>query len=127
MLFSYIPTGEDGVLKMHRRIRKIDITDDISKDIDSSTDEDIQYRSGKLERSSGSTSFYLVNDSDSYTGEELFSLSRTFSGSGSYSMDLQSCRKVNKYTFKVQKRKIFSEMRDNSKEEGLRATIDEGA
>ena len=64
-----------------------------------------------------------MNNSDSETDEESFSLSQTFSGSGS---DLLSCHKVNKYTFAAQKRKIFSEMRDNSKEEGLRATIDEG-
>ena len=99
--FSYTPTDEDGFVKMKREVRKSDISDYSSKaskdDIDTSKDEEIEYRDGKLQRSSGNTSFHLVNDSDSKPDSDTasLSLSQTVTASGSYNMNLGSCNAVN--------------------------------
>lgn len=129
--FSYTPTTEEGLLKMKRTVRKDDVeeySNDANKDdIDTSKDEEIQYRSGKLERSAGRTSFHLVNDSSSDNSDlEPFSLSQTFAARGSYLMELQSCRTHKVRAFGAQKKKIMSEMQHNSKEEGLKSTVNKG-
>ncbi len=99
---------------MHRAIRKVDVSEysneDPSDDIDTAQDEEIQYRSGRLERSSGNATFHLVNDSNSDTDQDPQSLSKAFAASGSYRMELQSCRQLNYYAFSVQKRRILSEI-----------------
>jgi hypothetical protein len=123
---SYTPTIEQGLLKMHRTIRKADITSEKrSPDVDTAQDEDIQYRSGRLERSSGNTSFHLVNHTS--PGAELppMSLSQAFAATGSYRMELESCRKLSMHALAEQKRAIMSQVIQRLGEEGLRATIDE--
>ena len=115
-------------MKMHRSIRKEDMSEisgeDSLEDIDTAQDDEIQYRSGRLERASGNTMFHPVNESDTGTNADTVSLSQTFSATGSYNMELKSCRKVNQYMFGVQKKKILSEMKKNSKHDSLKAKID---
>lgn len=122
MLYSYTPTTEDGLLKMHRKIRKVDVsTEEQSDDIDTDQDEEIQYRSGRLERSSGNTTIHLVNNS--HSDSDGLSLSRAFAASGSYSMELQTCRKLSQYTYAARKKRILSEMGQDPKEGDLKAMI----
>ena len=54
---------------------------------------------------------------------EPLSLSQAFAASGSYAMELRACRRINKYMFSVQKRRILYELRA-SLEEGLGANLD---
>lgn len=115
---------------MKRTIRRDDVSEysnEVTKDdIDTTKDEEIQYRSGRLEKSSGVTTFHLVNNSYNDSDLESFSLSRAFSASGSYKMELQACRRVNNRALGVQKKRIFSEMKRDSKEEGLKASVNKG-
>ena len=126
--FSYTPTTEEGLVKMHRSIRKEDVSEisdeDSLEDIDTAQDDEIQYRSGRLERASGNTMFHPVNESDTETNADTVSLSQTFSATGSYNMELKNCRKISQYMFGVQKKKILSEMEKNSQQESLKAKID---
>lgn len=113
---------------MHRRIRREDVseysTEEPSDDIDTEQDEEVLYRSGRLERSTGNASVHLVNSSSSDLELNSVSLSQALAATGSYKLELQTCRRVGKYTYGVQKRRILSEMGRNSKEEDLKATID---
>lgn len=113
---------------MHRKIRKADVseysTEEPSEDIDTTQDEEIQYRSGRLERSSGNSTVHLVNSSNSEIDLDTVSLSQALAASGAYRMELQTCRKLGKYAYGVQKRRILSEMGKSSREEDLKATID---
>jgi hypothetical protein len=113
---------------MHRKIRKIDVSEysseEPSDDIDTEQDEDVQYRSGRLERSSGNTTLRLVNDTNSDIDDDPgISLSEAFAASGSYQMELRSCRKLSEYQYVVQKRRMLSEM-GNIEEENLKANLD---
>ncbi len=115
---------------MKRTIRKDDVGEYSSgankADVDTMKDEEIQYRSGKLERSAGNTFFHLVNDSSFNNSDlESFSLSQTFSARGSYTMELQFCRRLNS-VFSAKRNKILSEMKRDSKEEGLQAIVNKG-
>ncbi len=113
---------------MHRKIRKTDVSEysdeEPSDDIDTAQDEEIQYRSGRLERSSGKASFHLVNDSNTGTDQDAQSLSEAFAASGSYQMELQTCRMLSRYSFGIKKRRIFSEIEHSSEERDLKAVID---
>ena len=115
-------------MKMHRSVRKEDVREisgeDSLEDIDTAQDDEIQYRSGRLERASGNTMFHPVNESDTGTNVDTVSLSHIFSATGSYNMELKSCRKIRKYLFGVQKKKILSEMKKNSQQESLKTKID---
>ena len=123
-----MPTGEEGLVKMQRKIRKEDVSElsseDSMEDIDTAQDEEIQYRSGRLERSSGNTMIHFVNESDTGTEADTVSLSQAFSATGSYNMELKSCSMINQSMFRVQKNKILSEMKKSSKEESLKAKVD---
>jgi hypothetical protein len=95
-----------------------------SDNIDTEQDEDVQYRSGRLERSSGNTTLRLVNETNSNTDDDpSITLSEAFAASGSYQMELISCRKLSEYQYVVLKRRIMSEM-GNIEEEDLKANID---
>lgn len=111
---------------MRRTIHKVDVSEyaseEPSEDVETAQDEEIQYQSGRMERSSGNTSVYLVNNSNSDL--DSISLSQAFAASGSYKMELQTCRRVSKYAYGVQKRRIWSEIGRGSKEEDLKATFD---
>ena len=131
--FSYTPTDEDGFVKMKREVRKSDISDYSSKaskdDIDTSKDEEIEYRDGKLQRSSGNTSFHLVNDSNSDREHDSdtnsLSLSQTFAASGSYNMKLGSCSAVNRNAYRTKKKKVLAAISGSlSEKESLNAKID---
>ena len=98
-------------------------SEDSMEDIDTAQDEEIQYRSGRLERSSGNTMIHLVNESDTVPVDTV-SISQAFSAAGSYSMELKSCRTIDPYMFDIQKNNIQSEMKNNSMEEGLKAKVD---
>ena len=126
ILYSYPSGSEDGVLRMKRSVRRGDVSqysiDAPAEDIDTSKDEEVEYESGKLKRSSGNATFHLLNDSLNEV-ESDFSLTQAFSASGSYSLELQECNNINSYAYRVQKKKVMSEMR-KSKEEDLTATVD---
>ena len=121
-----MPTMEEGVLKMHRTIRKADVTSEkLSKDIDTAQDEEVQYRGERMEQSSGNTSFHLVETS--YPADDELppvSLSQAFAAAGSYRMELKVCRKLSQDTFAVRKRRIMSDIDQSLGAENLKATID---
>ena len=116
---------------MRREIRKVDVKEysdeNPSDDIDTAQDEEVQYRSGRLERSSGNASFHLLknNATDSSADEEPLTLSKAFAGSGSYKMELLRCRLLGKYDYSAKKKRILSRVMYASKEEDLKAKIDE--
>lgn len=125
LLYSYTPTTEEGVLKMHRSIRKADVTSEkLSDGIDTAQDEEVQYRSGRLERSSGNASFHLVKNSEADEEPSPMSLSQAFAATGSYTMELQACRKLSKDAFAVRKRRIMSAISQSLSEESLKANLD---
>lgn len=108
---------------MRRKIRKVDMSEfSDDDDIETAQDEEIQYRSGRLQRSSGNASFYLVNDTSSDPDLNPMSLSQAFAATGSYKMELKACHKINKYAYGVQKKRIMSEMKQSPKED-LKAII----
>ena len=115
---------------MKREVRRGDVSEYSSEatreDIDTSKEEEIEYRKGKLQHSSGNTSFHLINGSDSDPDPDLdpVSLSQKFYASGSYDMKLQACRKLNKFAHRALKRKIFADLRQDPSEEDLKAKID---
>lgn len=112
---------------MHRKVRKDDVseysTGEPSEDLETETDEEVQYRSGRMERSSGNVSAHLVNSTDSDLDNDSIALLQTFAASGSYIMELQTCRRVSKTAYRVHTKKIRFEMGHDSKEEDLKAII----
>ena len=119
---------EDGRIKMKRSIYKADVneysTEVPANDVDTFKEEEVEYQSGKLQWSSGNTSFHLDNSSVNDKSDlNSFSLAQAFAASGSYSLYLESCGVMNRYTFGVQKKRIVSEMK-RSEEEDLKATVD---
>jgi len=114
---------------MHREIHTDDVSEFSSEtdteDIETDTSEDIQYRNGRLEKSSGSTFFNLVDDDPSDVVDDSFSLSRALSVSGTYNMDVIICQALDEKLYSEQRQKLFSEISYNSKEEGLKPNIDE--
>ena len=100
--FRYIPTNEDGIQKMHRSISSRDVeeysTNVQPRDIQLTKDEDIEYRSGTLYSSSGTTfieilTFTKGTQQQSADEEEPSNLtdSNTFTVNGSYTLDRMQC------------------------------------
>ena len=99
----YETTGNDSSVKMHRTISSDDVkkysTGDRMKDVKLEKEEDIEYHSGHLYHSSGSTTVKMANSKQKFTGrrttlqegplnEELLS------ANGSYVLDLLHCYTV---------------------------------
>ena len=127
--YSYFPTDEEGLVHVKRTIRKNDVnqysTDVVQDDVDTSKDEEVVYQSGKLKRSSGKTSFQLVNTTES-SDKEPIALSNAFSASGSYIMRLNTCNRFSQTSFFLYKRKLYSQMKQGMKVENLQASVNKG-
>lgn len=116
---------------MKRTIRKEDVKEYADEgagdDVDTTKEEEIVYRSGKLEKSSGTATFRLVNRSniDDSTDDEdsTFSFDQVFFAHGSYEIKVQTCHRVNQYMMGLRKKHIFKKMERDLKEEGLKATV----
>lgn len=122
------------VSKMNRSIHGTDIkeySDGLKPDgdVESTIQEEMEYKEGKLEHSTGYMMVEMVNTSkEEYSNEESLndqqpSLSRAFSARGQYELTLQECFEVSKKQRLSQKRMIQSRIKHGIKE-GLRATID---
>ena len=127
----YIPTNEDGVQKMHRSISSRDIeeysTDAQPRDIQLTKDEDIEYRSGTLYSSSGTTFVEILTLSQGRQQqladeEEPSNLtdSKTFTVNGSYTLDRMQCYTLSKSAAAQRNGRSV----DNVVETSLKATVD---
>lgn len=125
MNFNRIDTSqEDGAIKMHRTITGDDVLaypNDIPKqDIKLTKEEDIEYQSGKLRHSAGTTS---VKVSKTDSEQDTKSFSNLFSAKGSYALDLVQCYSITNRAYARHRRSSGNEMETNGVEEGLQATL----
>ena len=99
----YETTGNDGSVKMHRSISSGDIKEYSTgarvKDVQLEKEEDIEYRSGHLYHSSGSTTVKLVKPQQRFSGRHTTLQDGPlneglFSANGSYVLDLLRCYTV---------------------------------
>ncbi len=123
----------DDKLKMNRSIHETDIkeySDGLKPDgdVESTIQEELEYKEGKLEHSTGYTMIDMVNSSKKdYSDEESLneqqpSLSQAFSARGQYQLTLQECSEVSKNQSISQKKMMQSRIKHGIKE-GLKATI----
>lgn len=117
---------------MNRSIHDMDIkeysTGPKRDDIESTMQEEIEYRNGQLERSTGNMVIQMVNSSNGLDineeeNEDGPSLSRAFSASGKYQLELQDCVELSTDSFKSVRNSIKSRMR-HSAAEGLKVHLD---
>ena len=98
--FSYESTGDNSSVKMHRSISSSDVKEYSTgihvKHVQLQKEEDIEYRSGYLYHSSGSTTVKMVKPSQRFASkQEDDSLTEDlFSANGSYVLDLVHCYTV---------------------------------
>ena len=127
----YIPTDKDGVKKMHRSISTRDVeeysTDAQPRDIQLTKDEDIEYRSGTLYSSSGTTFVEILTFSQGRQQqlddeEEPSNLtdSNMFTVNGSYTLDRMQCYTLSKSAAAQRNGRSV----DNMVETSLKATVD---
>ena len=114
---------------MHRMVESGDVADYPSgankKDVKLVKDEDVEYHSGTLFHSRGTTS---VSVGTSSGGGDLDSIitPETFSGHGSYSLDLQRCYSLSQTVHSRKRRSLEEEIERDFEEDSLKATMDEG-
>ena len=82
------------------------------RDIQLMKEEEIEYRDGVLQHSSGDTSFKIQNRHQTETGQEK-KLSDAFSAHGSYTLDLQRCYTSKKENKARRKRTLDDHMNQN--------------
>ena len=97
--FSYESTGDNSSVKMHRSISSSDVKEYSTgihvKHVQLQKEEDIEYRSGYLYHSSGSTTVKMVKPSQRFASKQDGSLTEDlFSANGSYVLDLVHCYTV---------------------------------
>ena len=104
---------------MHRFIDSKDVIDYSTgarkRDIQLQKDEDIEYRDGILQHSSGDTSFKIQNKkgiTEPESGQEK-DFSDAFSAHGSYNLDLQRCYTQTKHDGARRKRSLHDQMNQN--------------
>ena len=122
--------NSDSVKKMHRSVTNKDVIDYSTgarkRDIQLRKEEDIEYRNGILQHSSGDTSFKIQNKNGikepQHTQEKEFS--DVFSAHGSYTLDLQRCHTLTRKDGARRKRSLISQMnRNRISEERLTASF----
>ena len=102
---SHDPTESDSSVKMHRSVFSSDVREYSTgvrvKDVQLEKEEDIEYRSGHLYYSSGSTTVKLVKPRKRFSGKHtILSLQagplneEMISANGSYELDLLNCYSV---------------------------------
>ena len=125
----YIPTNEDGTQKMHRSVTSDDVEEypgeNQAQDIHLTKDEDIEYRSGILYSSSGTTFVQVLTlpqgkQQQLADGEEPLSNPNTFSANGSYTLDRMRCYTLSRSAAAPKNRRNVNNLVETS----LRATID---
>ena len=116
--------------KMHRSIDSKDVihysTGARKRDIQLRKEEDIEYRNGVLQHSSGDTSFKVQskNSIEEPQSSQEKEFSDAFSARGSYTLDLQRCYTPTKRDGTRRKRSIDDEMnRNRMSEERLTANF----
>ena len=97
--FSYESTGDNSSVKMHRSISSSDVKEYSTgihvKHVQLQKEEDIEYRSGYLYHSSGSTTVKMVKPSQRFASKQDGPLTEDlFSANGSYVLDLVHCYTV---------------------------------
>ena len=128
MYLNRFEADGDGNQKMHRHIENDDIIA-YSSGAKKSTfhlikDEDIDYRQGILQHSSGSIVVELNNVQNQ--SEKEMPISKALSSQGSYTMDLQQCYTPAKHRQNRQRRSMDRKMSASVKEEDLKAHFDSG-
>ena len=109
----------DKVKKMHRFVDSNDVIDYSTgarkRDIQLKKAEDIEYRDGILQHSSGDTSFKIQNTNDIAQPEnsQEKEFSDAFSAHGSYNLDLQQCYIPTKQDGERGKRSLNDQMNKN--------------
>ena len=103
---------------MQRVINSQDVIDDThSRDIQLTKDEDIEYQSGTLYSSSGTTFVEILQERQQYLADEE---SNRLIANGSYTLEKMQCYTLSKSAAAhINKRSV-----DNMVETSLRATID---
>ena len=104
---------------MHRSVDSKDVIDYSTgarkRDIQLRKEEDIEYRDGVLQHSSGDTSFKIENKNDikepQHSQEKEFS--DAFSAHGSYTLDLQRCYTPTRKDGARRKRSLNDQMNQN--------------
>lgn len=127
----YERSEENGRLKMNRSIHEVDITEYSTgskpEDVVSSTQEELEYRNGKLEYSAGNMVVQVVEDSEDYLNKEEQegrpSFSKIVSARGRYSLTLHECHEETTTSSSVHKKRVQSNMKHSVVEE-LKAKID---
>ena len=103
LFYRYETAGNDSSVKMHRTITSDDVkkysTGARMKDVQLEKEEDIEYRSGQLYHSSGSTTVKMANSRKRFTGrhatlQEGPLNDELLSANGSYILDLLRCYTV---------------------------------
>ena len=109
----------DNVKKMHRSIDGKDVIDYSTgarkRDIQLRKEEDIEYRDGILQHSSGDTSFKIQNKNsiEEPRSSQEKEFSDAFSAHGSYNLDLQRCYTLTKQDGARHKRSLNDQMNQN--------------
>ena len=122
--------NSDNVKRMHRSFDGKDIinysTGARKRDIQLRKEEDIEYRDGILQHSSGDTSFKIQNENgiaDTQSSQEK-EFSDTFSAHGLYTLDLQQCYIPTRKDGARRKRSLIDQMSQNKiSEERLTANF----
>ena len=108
--------NSDRVKKMHRSINGKDVIDYSTgarkRDIQLRKEEDIEYRDGVLQHSSGDTSFKIENINEPQHSQEK-EFSDVFSAHGSYTLDLQRCYAPTSKDGARRKRSLNDQMNQN--------------
>ena len=108
--------NSNNVKKMHRSVDGKDVIDYSTgarkRDILLRKEEDIEYRNGVLQHSSGDTSFKVERKSaiEERQSNEEKEFSDAFSARGSYTLDLQQCYTPTKQDRARRKRSLDDEM-----------------
>ena len=117
-----------GNQKMHRHIENDDVISYSSgakkNRFHLVKDEDVDYRQGTMQHSSGSILVEPQNIQNE--GKKEMSVSKALSSRGSYTMDLQQCYTPAKHRQSRQRRGLNRKMRTIIIEEDLKAKIDTG-
>ena len=128
--YRYETTGNDSSLKMHRTVSSDDVkkysTWARMKDVQLEKEEDIEYHSGHLYHSSGSTTVKMANSQQRFIGrrttlQEGPLNDELVSANGSYVLDLLRC-----YTISSSAKRGRRSARKPMTRGSLEVVIDEG-
>lgn len=111
---------------MHRSVNGDDVilysTGVPKRDLKLNKEEDIEYQSGRLSHSAGTTSVKLTK---SDVGQDQEGFSSLFSAKGSYNLDLIQCFSIANRAYSRHRRSVGNEMEENGIEEDLKVSFNQ--